>query len=96
MEGSISVNVLAFFEKSFWYGSLLYLFIEAGGRLRTAVLIVGAAVFATSWLQIYLPNRSAEITDLVILVLIAGGFALAHKQTQGTGALRPWCQSKPG
>ena len=76
MAGSIAVNVMSFFEKSFLYGSLFYLFTEAGGRLRTAVLIVGGALFATSWAQTYLPGRSAEITDLIMALLIAGGFAL--------------------
>jgi VanZ family protein len=86
MGGSIAVNVMAFFEKSFLYGSLLYLFTEAGGRLRTGVLIVGLAVFATSWTQSYLPGRSAEITDLMITLLIAGGFALVSRHRRETGA----------
>ena len=76
MGGSIAVNVMSFFEKSFLYGSLFYLFTEAGGRLRAAVFIVGGALFATSWAQTYLPGRSAEITDLIMALLIAGGFAL--------------------
>jgi VanZ family protein len=78
MTGSVGVNVMAFCEKSFLYGTLLYLFIEAGGRLRTAVLVVGGTLFATSWMQIYLPGRSAEITDLLMVLLLAGGFALLH------------------
>ena len=45
MAGSIAVNVMSFCEKTFLYGSLLYLFTEAGGRLRTAVLIVGGTLF---------------------------------------------------
>ena len=76
MAGSIAVNVMSFCEKSFLYGSLLYLFTEAGGRLRTAVLIVGGTVLLTSWLETYLPGRSAEITDLLMVLLLAGAFAL--------------------
>jgi len=78
MEGSIAVNVMAFCEKSFLYGALLYLFTEAGGRLRTAVLIVGGTLFTTSWVETYLPGRSGEITDFVMVLLLAGGFALFH------------------
>ncbi len=82
MEGSISVNVMAFCEKSFLYGALLYLFTEAGGRFRTAVLIVGGVLFTTSWMQTYLPGRSAEITDLVMVLLLAGVFALFYSRQQ--------------
>ena len=76
MAGSIAVNVMSFCEKSFLYGSLLYLFTEAGGRLRTAVLIVGGTLFVTSFAQTYLPGRSAEITDPVMVLLLAGAFTL--------------------
>jgi hypothetical protein len=82
MEGSIAVNVMSFFEKSFLYGSLLYLFTEAAGSLRAAVFIVGGGLFATSWAEIYLPGRSAEITDLIMALLIAGGFALLRIRQQ--------------
>ena len=78
MAGSIAVNVISFCEKSFLYGSLLYLFTEASGRLRTAVLVVGGALFVTSWLETYLPGRSAEITDPVMVLLLAGAFTLLH------------------
>jgi hypothetical protein len=82
MVGSIGVDVMAFFEKSFLYGSLLYLFTEAGGKLRTAALIVVGILFATSWAEVHLPDRSAEITDAVMTLLIAGGVAL----TRGIGS----------
>ncbi len=74
--GSIAVNVMSFCEKSFLYGALLYLFTEAGGRLRTAVLIVGGTLFATSWIETHLPGRSAEITDAIMVLLLAGAIAL--------------------
>jgi VanZ family protein len=82
MMGSIGVNVMAFCEKSFLYGTLLLLFTEAGRRLRTAVVIVGGAVFATSWVQTYLPSRSADITDLLMVLLLAGGIALLNGPQQ--------------
>jgi hypothetical protein len=79
MRGSLAVNVMSLFEKSFLYGSLIYLFIEAGGRLPTAALVVGLTLFATSCTQMYLPDRSAEITDAVIALLLAIGFALTRE-----------------
>jgi VanZ family protein len=77
--GSLAVNVMAFFEKSFLYGSLLYLFTGAGGELRVAVLIVGGSLLATSWAETYLPGRSAEITDFVMALLLAGGLAVVGR-----------------
>jgi VanZ family protein len=81
MAGSIGVDVMSFFEKTFLYGSLLFLFIEAGGRLRTAATLVCGVLFATSWAEIYLPGRSAEITDTVMALLLAVGIALISPQT---------------
>jgi hypothetical protein len=80
MEGSIGVDVMSFFEKSFLYGSLLFLFVEAGGRLRTAAILVCGVLFATSWAETYLPGRSAEITDAVMALLIAVAMSLTPPQ----------------
>jgi VanZ family protein len=85
MRGSIAVNVMSLLEKSFLYGSLIYLFTEAGGRLPAAAFIVGLALFATSCAQMYLPGRSAEITDVIIALLLAVGFALAHEAPRCAG-----------
>jgi len=83
MRGSIAVNVMALFEKSFLYGSLIYLFTEAGGRLSAAAFVIGLTLFATGCAQMYLPDRSAEITDVIIALLLAGGFALARESPRG-------------
>ncbi|HEX5232463.1 MAG TPA: VanZ family protein [Bradyrhizobium sp.] len=87
--GSVAVNVMAFFEKTFLYGSLLELFAEAGGRPRTALSLVGGMLLATSWAELYLPGRSAEITDFVILLLLAGGFALVRPYPVGSARWTP-------
>lgn len=80
ISGSIAVNVTSFCEKSFLYGSLLYLLTEAGARLSTAVLVVGGTLFLTSWMEVYLPGRSAEITDLLMVLLLAGAFTLLRSK----------------
>jgi VanZ family protein len=95
MAGSIAVNVMAFFEKSFLYGSLLYLFTEAGGRLRAGAFIVAGALFATSWAETYLPGRSAEITDLIMALLIAGGVALLRTRRKVHRAAQESLQPEP-
>ena len=74
------VNTLSFFEKVFLYGSLLFLLTEAGVRLGISSLLVASSLFATSWLETYLPGRSAEITDAVMALLIALIFALLRPE----------------
>ncbi len=76
MNGSAEVDVLSFMEKCFLYGSLLFLLGRAGMRPVFAAILVAGTLFATSWAETYLPDRSAEITDALMTLLIAGGFAL--------------------
>jgi hypothetical protein len=76
MFGSMEVNVLSFLEKIFLYGSLLFLLRLTGSRLRTATIFVVGLLFVTSWIETYLPDRSAEITDAVLALLVAAGLAL--------------------
>jgi VanZ family protein len=76
MSGSTEIDVLSFMEKCFLYGSLLFLLGRAGMRPVFAAILVAGMLFATSWAETYLPDRSAEITDALMTLLIAGGFAL--------------------
>jgi len=78
--GSIMVNTLSFCEKVFLYGSLLFLSTEAGLRLGLSTLLIATFLFVTSWLETYLPGRSAEITDAVMVLLIAMTFALLRPE----------------
>jgi VanZ family protein len=83
MTGSLEIDLMAFLEKCFLYGSLLFLLIEAGWRLRNSALFIALALFATSWVETYLPGRSAEITDAVMVLLIAVGFGLLGARRTG-------------
>ncbi|MGC2202764.1 MAG: VanZ family protein, partial [Stellaceae bacterium] len=76
--GSLEVNILSFLEKTFLYGSLIWLFSMIGLRMRTSTILVAVTLFASSWAETYLPNRSAEITDAVMALLI--GAILATMQ----------------
>ena len=76
MTGSLELNLMAFLEKGFLYGGLLFLLCETGFRLRNSAILVALALFVTSWVETYLPGRSAEITDAVMVLLVASGFAL--------------------
>jgi len=76
MQGSIDVDVRAFFEKFFLYGGLIWLLAEAGLAMRLATLLLAGIVLAASFIQVFIPGRSAEITD-AILALATGEFIRA-------------------
>jgi VanZ family protein len=76
MNGAVEINVLSFMEKCFLYGSSLFLLGRVGVRPVFAAILVAGTLFATSWAETYLPGRSAEITDALIALLVAAGFAL--------------------
>ncbi len=72
-------------EKSFLYGSLLWLLVRQGMPLLLATGVEMALLLATSLAQTRIPGRSAEITDAVL----AGGLALVF------ALLRGWSGGKP-
>lgn len=81
MSGSIEADVQSFFEKFFLYGGLIWLLVTSGMRLATATVSVTAIALATSVAQVWLPGRSAEITDAA-MALLAGGVMALFGQAQ--------------
>ncbi len=72
--GSMLVNTASLLEKFFLYGSLIWLFQEAGVKRGIAILIsVTVTLFIEVW-QVFLVGRVAEITDPLLVILI--GFLL--------------------
>jgi VanZ family protein len=61
----------SFFEKTFMYGCLVWLIAQAGSSWRFATGVGMILVFASHWIQIYLPGRSAEITDVILLLIVS-------------------------
>jgi hypothetical protein len=82
--GSISIDTVALMEKFFLYGSLVWLAAEALLPLWLSTLGVASLLFATSVAETYLPNRTAEITDTVMAVII-GLLILPFRRRAGTG-----------
>ncbi len=68
MQGSIDTDVQAFFEKSFLYGGTIWLLVAAGMGLKPATRIVAILLLAASFADVYVPGRSAEVTDAVLAV----------------------------
>ncbi len=88
MRGSIDIDVQSFFEKFFLYGSLIWLLVQNGLRLGLAAAAVALLLLATSWLETYLPGRSAEITDAVMALAIAAIAALTKpSEARATGKI---------
>jgi len=71
LNGSLEVNTESYLEKVFYYGSTIWFMGEAGLPILAAGVVTGGVLFATSIAEIYLPMRSAEVTDAVIALVVA-------------------------
>jgi VanZ family protein len=58
------------FRKSFWYGSVIWLWRASGLSLAWMTVVTAAALFVLERVQVYLPGRTPEITDAVLAVLM--------------------------
>ena len=86
MSSSPEIGVLSFFQKFFLFGSSIWLIAQAGLRLGSSMVVVAAILFITSYAEAYLPNRSAEITDTVMALIIGAIFALIDTKTRRNDA----------
>lgn len=75
--------LLSFFEKTFTYGSLVWLLTQAGGSFRVATASGAILVFVLRLMQVRLPGRSAEITDVVLLLTVAAIMWLMSEDVHG-------------
>jgi VanZ family protein len=80
LDGSLRVNTMAFMEKFFLYGSLVWLSTRTGFPLWLATLLVALLLFITSIAELYLPGRSAETTDAIMALMV--GLIIAPLRTQ--------------
>ena len=76
MEAPRETASRVFLEKSFLYGMLVWLPVRAGIRFGIAVALATTLVFALRLAQVYLPGRSAEITDALMVLMLAGTMKL--------------------
>ncbi len=72
LSDSLEVNISVLLEKCFWYASLVWLFAQRSGAIAASAVCIALFVGAIEFAQVWLPGRSAEITDPLI-VLAAGG-----------------------
>ena len=86
MSSSPEIGVLSFLQKFFLFGSSIWLLAKAGLRLRLSIAIIAAILFITSYAEAYLRNRSAEVTDTVMALIIGAMFALVENETRRNDA----------
>lgn len=71
IDGSIWTSLPAHIFKFFLYGTLVWSLRRSGLSRLAATITAAVLVFLVHYLQIYLPGRSAEITDLVLVGMAA-------------------------
>jgi hypothetical protein len=81
MHGSVEVNIRSFLEKTFTYGALVWLTTRAGCKWIVAVGLSGGLVLSLHLSQVFLPGRSAEITDFIMLLILAAAMKLMDKDS---------------
>ncbi len=91
LNGGRGSGAWSFLEKAFTYGTLVWIVVRAGWGLGRAAVSATVLVLMLRILQIYLPGRSAEITDALLTLGMAGvmkllGETTARKQPQAPGA----------
>jgi len=81
LHGSQQVDAISFAQKFYLYGVTLLLLVRAGVRLRFAIALECAILFATSLLQTFMVGRSAEISDAVLALILGLVYAFVRRQS---------------
>jgi len=74
-------GLLVLLEKSFYYGTAIWLFNASGIRLTAAAAITAATLAFIEIAQIHLPGRTAEMTDPLMAILLAFAFGILSRQS---------------
>ncbi len=82
LEYSPESGLPVFLDKSFTYGGFVWLWMRAGIPSGVAAVSGGALVLCLRLIQVYLPGRSAEITDAIMVLLLAGCLRLMGEDFQ--------------
>ncbi len=71
IDGPRGSAVRSFLEKAYIYGALVWLLARAGCSYLVTAISAFALVFSLRLIQVYIPGRSAEIADaLMVLILV--------------------------
>jgi len=70
LNGSMIVNVLSFFEKTFLYGALVWLIVKSGLSLRFSITFSVVLLTGIEIMQMFQSGRVSEITDPLLAVIL--------------------------
>jgi VanZ family protein len=73
INGDWEIGYSVLFDKAFWYASLIWLLLRNGATSLGAGLVVAGLLGGIEVVQIWLPGRSAEITDPLLAILLSIG-----------------------
>ncbi len=71
-EAPTETAVRVFLEKAFLYGGMVWLLVRAGLSIGAAAVFGAVLELSLRVFQVYLPGRSAEITDALMVLALAG------------------------
>ena len=83
LKGSLEINLLSLFEKVFLYGTMVWLSVRAGIRWMVATFLGAVLVFAIRLVQTFLPDRSADLTDVILVLLVSAAARLLGADPAG-------------
>jgi VanZ family protein len=86
LNDNLEVNYSVLLEKCFWYFSLIWLLTRRGVSIGLAAFGTAALLASIEFAQLWIPGRSAEITDP--LLALSGGVLLAILGTQDPQRIR--------
>ncbi|HLI22510.1 MAG TPA: VanZ family protein [Stellaceae bacterium] len=87
LRAPIESGFLVMIDKFFLYGALIWLLLRAGLRLWRATVAVALLLLFCSFVEMYLPGRSAGITDALLALII--GILLRLSATARQPAAQP-------
>ncbi|HVA12558.1 MAG TPA: VanZ family protein [Stellaceae bacterium] len=82
LRAPIETGFLVMIDKFFLYGGLIWLLMSAGLRLWRATVATALLLLFCSLIEMYLPGRSAGITDALLALLIGTLLRLTAKPRQ--------------
>jgi VanZ family protein len=78
LAGSLTTNLVSFVEKAALYGSLVWLVVRTGRGVFLSTAVSAAFVLVLRFCQVFLPARSAEITDAIMVLMLGALMALLN------------------
>jgi VanZ family protein len=85
--GSMATNLLAFFEKIFLYGTLIWLLADSKVRVGVATVMAVVLLTAIEIIQTTLPGRVPEITDPLLAIVLGCVLFSLERSTRASGRI---------